>query len=98
MLPGKPDLVFMQSRIVVFVDGDYWHGRRWTVRKQKLTEGTNAAYWVAKIEGNRKRDRKTNRLLRAAGWTVLRFWETDIARRADAIAAKVAKAIATGAQ
>lgn len=94
-LPGKPDLVFVQARVVVFVDGDYWHGRSWTARKKKLEQGTNPAYWVAKIAGNRKRDRRNNRLLRADGWTVLRFWETDIARRADVIAGQVAMAIAT---
>jgi DNA mismatch endonuclease (patch repair protein) len=95
VLSGKPDLVFVQARIVVFVDGDYWHGRSWKARKSKLQQGTNAAYWVAKIDGNRKRDRRNNLALSADGWTVLRFWETDITCRADAIAGKVAKAIAT---
>jgi DNA mismatch endonuclease (patch repair protein) len=89
-LPGRPDLVFARARVVVFVDGDYWHGRRWAARKRKLAQGANAAYWINKIEGNRKRDRLNNRRLREVGWTVLRFWETDIAKRADAIAHKVA--------
>ncbi|MDO9333534.1 MAG: very short patch repair endonuclease, partial [Dehalococcoidales bacterium] len=25
-LPGKPDIVFPEHKVVVFVDGDFWHG------------------------------------------------------------------------
>src|SRR5437016_14297017 len=32
-LPGKPDLVFARARVVVFCDGDFWHGRHWSVLK-----------------------------------------------------------------
>lgn len=77
-LPGKPDLVFPKERVAVFCDGDFWHGRDWSTRRAKLARGTNAEYWIAKIEANRKRDARTNELLRVMGWTVLRFWETDI--------------------
>ena len=42
---------------------------------------TRAAFWKKKIEGNRARDRKVNRLLRARGWTVLRIWEHDLRRK-----------------
>lgn len=38
---------------------------------------SNVAYWIPKIEANRRRDEETNRLLSAAGWTVLRFWEHE---------------------
>ncbi|HEX7479160.1 MAG TPA: DNA mismatch endonuclease Vsr [Polyangiales bacterium] len=94
-LPGRPDFVFARKRVVVFVDGDYWHGRRWSVRKKKLASVHNATYWLAKISGNRRRDRKTNAKLRDAGWIVLRFWETDIAKDPDAIALKISAALAT---
>lgn len=36
---------------------------------------TDTAYWSAKISGNRTRDIKVHRLLRAAGWQVLTAWE-----------------------
>lgn len=26
-LPGKPDVVFPESKIVIFADGDFWHGK-----------------------------------------------------------------------
>lgn len=77
-LPGKPDIVFRKARVVVFCDGDFWHGRRWKKRQVKLAHGSNAPYWTAKIAANIRRDRKVSRVLRGAGWKVVRLWETDI--------------------
>jgi hypothetical protein len=34
----------------------------------------NADYWIAKVEGNRRRDAATDATLAEAGWTTLRFW------------------------
>ena len=67
------DLVFRPTRVAVFIDGCYWHGC-----PQHYTEPkTNAEYWREKIDRNKGRDRETDDLLVAAGWTVLRFWEHD---------------------
>jgi DNA mismatch endonuclease, patch repair protein len=79
-LPGRPDLVFRCARVVVFCDGDFWHGRNLRARVRRLATGHNAGYWVAKIKANVRRDRERTRELRLAGWLVLRFWETDIRR------------------
>jgi DNA mismatch endonuclease, patch repair protein len=92
-LPGKPDIVFPRARLVIFCDGDFWHGRNWRSRKAKLARGSNAPYWLAKIEANIQRDRRRTRELRKLGWTVLRFWETDILRDVLAIADPTARAI-----
>lgn len=43
-LPGNPDIMLRQARVVVFVDGDFWHGRHWKQRRAKLARGSNAAY------------------------------------------------------
>jgi DNA mismatch endonuclease (patch repair protein) len=80
-LPGKPDIVFPRERVVVFCDGDFWHGRDWNKDKQRLQKGPNAPYWVAKIYANMQRDKRYNKELKELGWSVLRFWESDI--RAD---------------
>jgi DNA mismatch endonuclease (patch repair protein) len=77
-LAGAPDIVFMSERIVIFVDGDFWHGKDWEQRRMRLIRGHNAKYWVSKIERNITRDRERDRKLRAEGWTVLRVWESDI--------------------
>ncbi len=63
-LPGRPDLIFRGARVAVFCDGDFWHGRDWTERREKLQAGANGAYWIAKIESNMRRDLRTNELLR----------------------------------
>jgi DNA mismatch endonuclease (patch repair protein) len=77
-LPGKPDIVFTRSRIVVFCDGDFWHGRNWEERKNKLKSGANADYWIAKIQANIDRDIRNTKILEDSGWQVIRFWEHDI--------------------
>jgi DNA mismatch endonuclease (patch repair protein) len=83
-LPGRPDIVFLRPRLAVFVDGDFWHGRNWEERKQRLANGRNASYWIAKIGYNRERDARNTRLLLDDGWRVLRLWETDIRRDVSA--------------
>lgn len=77
-LPGKPDIVFSGPRLAVFCDGDFWHGKDWDNRRSRLATGSNAPYWLAKIERNRQRDRLNQQKLETEGWTVLRFWESEI--------------------
>lgn len=85
-LPGKPDIVFVGARVAVFCDGDFWHGRNWKELKSKLCQGTNAEYWLSKIEGNIERDMLNAALLEADDWSVLRLWETDIKQDLKAVA------------
>ena len=73
-LPGKPDFTFAGQRLVVFVDGCFWHGCPQCYR----VPASNVPYWVGKMEGNRRRDRKQTRQLRRAGWRVVRLWEHDL--------------------
>ncbi len=79
-LPGRPDAVWPREKLVVFCDGDFWHGRAWSQRRSRLEIGANADYWVAKISRNRMRDRAVNRALNQLGWRVVRLWESDIIR------------------
>jgi DNA mismatch endonuclease (patch repair protein) len=88
-LPGKSDLVFRRQRVAVFVDGDFWHGRDWERRKQRLASGHNAAYWQSKIAYNIERDAKHTADLQTIGWQVLRLWETDIRKSPDDAARRV---------
>ena len=74
-LPGSPDFVFPTERLVIFTDGCFWHG----CPRCKRTPSSNVSYWERKISGNRKRDTATSAELRRQGWTVLRFWEHDLA-------------------
>ena len=92
-LPGKPDIVFFAAKVAVFCDGDFWHGHHWQSLKQKLCDGTNSSYWIAKIATNRRRDKRANVELRKAGWRVLRFWEKDILKHPARAAQKVHQAV-----
>lgn len=93
-LPGRPDIVFLKERVAIFCDGDFWHGRDLPARLAKLSRGHNARYWVAKVQRNVDRDRRQTQALEAAGWTVLRFWETDILRDVVKIAENAAGILA----
>lgn len=84
--PGTPDIAFPSPKLAVFCDGDFWHGRDWEERRRKLQAGSNPGYWVPKIQRNRLRDREINAALEDAGWTVLRFWETDIMEDPERVA------------
>ena len=74
-LPGKPDIVINRYHIIIFVDGDFWHGKNFDTKKPVET---NHAYWDAKIRRNLNRDIEVNQQLKLAGWRVIRFWESQI--------------------
>lgn len=79
-LPGRPDLVIEKYRLVIFVDGDFWHGYQWQQRKPK----TNQKFWIPKIERNMQRDKYVNNSLQAMGYVVMRFWEHEIQKNLPA--------------
>jgi DNA (cytosine-5)-methyltransferase 1 len=87
-LPGKPDVVFPSKKLAVFVDGDFWHGGQWRKRKlasleDQFRETPSQQYWLGKIRRNMARDSRATAALLADGWTVLRFWESDIRANLD---------------
>ena len=88
-LPGRPDIVFPKYRVVIFCDGDFWHGRHWRRLSGKLGAGTNAEYWREKIRANVLRDRRHTRALAREGWHVVRLWETDILSDPEDMAIRV---------
>jgi DNA mismatch endonuclease, patch repair protein len=75
-LPGKPDFVVPDLRLAVFVNGCFWH---WHGCPRSRMPSSNAEYWNRKIEGNRKRDRRSKRLLTASGWHYVTIWECNLA-------------------
>jgi len=74
-LLGKPDFVFPADRLIIFVDGCFWHG----CKAHSKPPQTNCDYWNEKLLRNRKRDHEVTLLLRNRGWRVLRLWEHDLA-------------------
>lgn len=88
-IPGKPDVVFRKAKVVVFIDGDFWHGYRLPAWEYKLSD-----FWKEKIRKNRKRDQKNFRKLRKDGWQVIRIWQHEIKRDLDSCIAKIISALA----
>lgn len=76
-LIGKPDFVFPKQRVAIFIDGCFWH----KCPKHCRMPSSNKEYWNQKIEKNRIRDRKTKKLLKEAGWFVVRIWEHEIKQK-----------------
>lgn len=71
---GNPDFVFPSSRLVIFVDGCFWHS---CPIHRSLPE-SNSTFWKRKLERNKARDRLVNRMLKAKGWRVLRYWQHEL--------------------
>lgn len=90
-LAGSPDIVFVQARVAVFVDGCFWHGCPEHCRRPS----SNRAYWVKKIDRNMARDARVSTELAGDGWRVVRLWEHEVTasvRRAAARVERVVKA------
>lgn len=82
-LRGKPDISIPSARVAVFIDGDFWHGGQWKRRKLAALDSQFEAtpsreYWLRKIRGNMLRDCSVTSGLLQDGWTVLRFWESQL--------------------
>ncbi len=88
----KIDIAFPTDKLAIFIDGCFWHGC--PIHSHKI--GTNEAYWQAKLQKNKERDKIKTAKLKSEGWIVLRFWEhelTDI----DTVVSKIQKSLqATG--
>lgn len=67
---GKPDIVFYQKKICIFLDSDFWHGWQYPRWKHLLKN----EFWRNKIENNRRRDRRISEYLRRHNWQVIRIW------------------------
>lgn len=76
-LIGKPDFVFPKKRIVVFVDGCFWHGHDC----RNVTPKENFEFWDKKRVYNRAHDEEVTRLLIAKGWQVVRIWECELKKK-----------------
>jgi DNA mismatch endonuclease (patch repair protein) len=96
-LSGRPDLVFQGPRVVVFVDGDFFHGNSWRLRGFARFEDQfnhqNGDYWRTKIAANMVRDVKVNRALRRQGWSVIRVWESDVLRSPGRVADRIERVV-----
>ncbi|MCU0849524.1 MAG: very short patch repair endonuclease [Spirochaetes bacterium] len=80
-LPGKPDIVFKNSNLILFVHGCFWHHHKNC--KRATIPKSNKKYWLPKINQNIKRDISTANKLRRLGWHVAAVWECQINKDID---------------
>lgn len=88
-LPGNPDIVFPGKKVVIFVDGCFWHGCpiHGTIPK------TNTTFWRNKIRRNIERDRDNDSTLTQQGWLVIRVWEHAIKENLSQTTKRIVKAL-----
>ena len=75
-LPGKPDIVLPKYKLVVFVNGCFWH--RHENCKRATMPIQNAKYWADKFKKNVERDKLEIKQLRDSGWLVTVIWECEL--------------------
>jgi DNA mismatch endonuclease (patch repair protein) len=73
-LYGRPDFIFLKHQLAVFIDGCFWH----RCPKNCKPPPDKNSFWTQKLEHNRLRDSRTNRVLRRKGWQVVRIWEHEL--------------------
>ena len=87
----EADVLYPAVRVAVFLDGCFWH----SCPRHGARVRTHGRWWRAKLAATRRRDRRNDRLLRAAGWTVVRAWEhvppAEAARRVLAALRRVGR-------
>ena len=88
-LPGRPDLTWWRARLVVFVDGAFWHGH-----SSAFKPGKSGAYWDEKIPRNMERDRQADAALTSTGWRVIRFWDFEVRKDLEGCVARIQEALA----
>jgi DNA mismatch endonuclease, patch repair protein len=94
-LPGRPDLVFPDRKIAVFLDGCFWHRCPRCARPMPVSR---ASYWQAKIDRNVERDRQATRALRKLGWNVVRLWEHQLTSDLASAVNRLLRALETDAR
>jgi DNA mismatch endonuclease, patch repair protein len=72
-LRSRADIVFGPARVVVYVDGCFWH----SCPQHGTRPKANAEWWERKLDRNQERDRETDRALGEHGWSVVRIWEHE---------------------
>ncbi len=89
-LPGKPDIVFLRKKIIIFIHGCFWHGCLICGRR---IPKHNFEYWHAKIENNIARDKRNKQALEQMGYEVFEVWEHEIKNTLPEIIEKMVKVL-----
>ena len=72
---GKPDVAFPDKKVVIFVDGCFWHSC--PICQRKLPQA-NHEYWLKKINRNVELAKINENMLLKENWKILRIWEHEM--------------------
>lgn len=75
-LPGTPDIVLKKHKTIIFVNGCFWHGHKGC--KYFVLPKTRTEWWLQKIKGTQKRDKKAEIELNVLGWRVITIWSCEL--------------------
>ncbi|WP_423379858.1 very short patch repair endonuclease [Burkholderia sp. LMG 32019] len=91
-LPGRPDILLPRHSIAIQVRGCFWHGH--SCADGRLPN-SRPEYWLPKLAGNKARDRRNDRKLRALGWSVIVVWEcqTNTGRKLTSTVARIERLV-----
>lgn len=81
-LPGRPDIVFAQSKVGIFINGCFWH--RCPYCRLPLPR-THRKFWMNKFNANKERDKRKVRELKKQGWNVMVVWECQIRKNVKSV-------------
>ncbi len=84
-VPGKPDIAIPSKKIAVFINGDFWHGYKFSVWKKRIPK----KYWVSKIQSNIDRDRRSYMALKRMGWKILKIWGHELKENREKACGKI---------
>jgi DNA mismatch endonuclease, patch repair protein len=76
VLPGKPDVVLVKYKTVIFVHGCFWHMHEGC--KDATIPKTRTEWWLSKLNSNVERDNKNIKELKNTGWKIIIVWECEI--------------------
>ncbi len=71
---GNPDFINYKNKVVIFIDGCFWH----KCPIHFVNPKSNKKYWLPKIERNILRDKEVDFAYKNSGWKVERIWEHKI--------------------
>ena len=88
---GKPDIVLLKYKTVIFVDSCFWHG----CKKHGSMPQTRKNFWQTKITRTVNRDKEVNQDYKNKSWKVIRVWEHKIndSKKIHKIILKISKTI-----
>ncbi len=71
---GKPDIILLKYKTVIFIDSCFWHG----CKRHCRIPAVRKKYWSEKISRNKERDKEVSKHYKKNGWRVFRVWEHNI--------------------